>query len=70
MAGRTATTVDLMEATTEIMKGSFGLIKALEATAKALENSHEATTRALVDITEKIKLAQQETETMFINSEE
>ena len=56
LAGRMATTVEVLEATTDV----------LEATTKSLEG----TTRALVDLKEKLKLAQQTTEDMFINSDE
>ena len=56
LAGRMATTIEVLEATTEV----------LEATTKSLE----ATSRALVDLKEKLKLAQQTTEDMFLNSDE
>ena len=56
LAGRMATTVEVLEATTEV----------LEATVKSLE----ATSKALADLKEKLKLAQQTTEDMFINSDE
>ena len=56
LAGRTATAVDVLEATTNIM----------EANAKAMMVSIEA----LTDLKEKLKLAQQNTEDMFINSKD
>ena len=56
LAGRMATTIDVLEATTEV----------LEATAKALKE----TTSAMVDLKEKLKLAQQLTEEMFIGVED
>ena len=56
LAGRMATTIEVLEATTEV----------LEATTKSLE----ATSRALVDLKDKLKLAQQTTEDMFINSDD
>ena len=55
LAGRTATAVDVLEATTNIM----------EANAKAMMVSIEA----LADLKEKLKLAQQVTEDMFMNSD-
>jgi len=55
LAGRTATAVDVLEATTSIM----------EANAKAMMASIEA----LADLKEKLKVAQQVTEDMFINSD-
>ena len=54
LAGRTATAVDVLEATTNIM----------EANAKAMMASIEA----LADLKEKLKLAQQATEDMFMNT--
>ncbi|MDR3310562.1 MAG: hypothetical protein LBS90_04375 [Oscillospiraceae bacterium] len=63
LAGRTATAVDVLEATTSIM----------EANAKAMMASAEATmasVESLVSLKEKLKLAQQETEDMFINGDE
>ena len=56
LAGRTATAVDVLEATTNIM----------EANAKAMMASIEA----LSDLKEKLKLAQQATEDMFINRDD
>jgi len=55
LAGRTATAVDVLEATTNIM----------EANAKAMMASVEA----LADLKEKLKLAQQMTEDMFMNGD-
>ena len=54
LAGRTATAVDVLEATTNIM----------EANAKAMMASIDA----LTELKERLKLAQQITEEMFINS--
>ena len=56
LAGRTATAVDVLEATTNMM----------EANAKAMMASVEA----LADLKEKLKLAQQATEEMFMNGDE
>ena len=56
LAGRTATAVDVLEATTNMM----------EANAKAMMASVES----LVILKEKLKLAQQITEDMFMNDEE
>jgi len=55
LAGRTATALDVLEATTNMM----------EANAKAMMASVES----LVNLKEKLKLAQQDTEDMFINSD-
>ena len=63
LAGRMATTIDVLDATTEILEATT---KSLEATTKSIE----ATTSALVDLKEKLKLAQQATEDMFINSDD
>ena len=54
LAGRMATTIEVLEATTEV----------LEATTKTME----ATSTALVTLKEKLKLAQQVTENMFIKT--
>jgi len=98
MAGRTATTIDLLEATTKILEGSNksikalegttealrvtakalygttsaieGTIDAIEATATALEVSLDATTCAIIDIKDKLKIAQQATEAMFESGDE
>ena len=56
LAGRTATAVDVLETTTNMM----------EANAKAMMASVEA----LIDLKEKLKLAQQVTEDIFINCDE
>ncbi|MDR3311183.1 MAG: hypothetical protein LBS90_07540 [Oscillospiraceae bacterium] len=56
LAGRTATAIDVLEATTSIM----------EANAKSMMASVES----LVNLKEKLKLAQQETENMFISGDE
>ena len=56
LAGRTATAVDVLEATIAIM----------EANAKAMLVSIDA----LADLKEKLKLAQQTTEDMFIESDD
>ena len=56
LAGRTAIAVDVLEATTNMM----------EANAKAMMASVES----LVNLKEKLKLAQQDTEDMFINGDE
>ena len=63
LAGRMATTVEVLEATTEVLEVTT---KALEGTTKSLQG----VTCALVDLKEKLKLAQQTTEDMFINSDE
>jgi hypothetical protein len=60
LAGRTATAVDVLEATTGIM----------EANAKVMIASSEsmmASVESLIILKEKLKLAQQNTEDMFIN---
>ena len=56
LAGRTATAVDVLEATTKMM----------EANAKAMLASVES----LAELKEKLKLAQQITEDMFLNGDE
>jgi hypothetical protein len=56
LAGRMATAVDILESTTDV----------LEATTKTLT----ATSKALVDLKERLKLAQQITEDMFIGCDE
>ena len=56
LAGRMASAVDVLEATTSIM----------EANAKSMM----ATTESLVNLKEKLKLAQQETEELFIGVED
>ena len=56
LAGRTATAVDILEATTNMM----------EANAKAMLASVEA----LNDLKEKLKSAQQMTEEMFLSGDE
>ena len=56
LAGRTATAIDVLDATTNIM----------EANAKATM----AAVEALTELKEKLKLAQQLTEDMFINSDD
>ena len=56
LAGRTATAVDVLEATTNIM----------EANARAMLVSAES----LAELKEKLKLAQQVTEDMFINGDD
>jgi len=56
LSGRMATTVEVLETTTSV----------LEETANALKG----TTSALTVLKEKLKLAQQTTEDMFINCDE
>ena len=63
LAGRTATAVDVLEATTSIMEANA---KAMAASAESMMASVEA----LAGLKEKLKLAQQITEDMFINSAE
>ena len=63
LAGRTATSVDVLEATTKIM----------EANARTMIASAEsmlASVEALSDLKEKLKLAQQMTEEMFVDSDD
>ena len=62
LAGRTANAVDVLEATLNIMEANA---KVMEAHAKAMMASVEA----LADLKEKLKLAQQTTEDMFINND-
>ncbi len=63
LAGRTAMTVDVLEATTTILDATT---KSLDATTKSME----ATKDALITITEKLKKAQQDTEEMFMSADE
>ena len=56
LAGRTATAVDILDATTNMM----------EANAKAMQASVEA----LSNLKEKLKMAQQITEDMFVSNED
>ena len=64
-AGRMATAVDTLDATTEILKSTTkSLSEALSSTTSALESTSEA----LTALKEKLKLAQQTTEDMFIDS--
>ncbi len=56
LAGRTATTVDVLEAATDMMTAN---VKAMAASVDAL-----------VILKEKLKLAQQATEDMFLDSDE
>jgi hypothetical protein len=70
LAGRTATAVDVLEATTSIMEANA---KAMIASAESTLISAESTlasVESLVKLKEKLKLAQQETEDIFINSDE
>lgn len=63
LAGRTATAVDVLEATTSIMEANA---KAMMASAESMMVSVES----LVNLKEKLKLAQQTTEDMFIDSKD
>ena len=70
LAGRTATAVDVLEATTEIMEANA---KAMLASAESMVSSAEsmlAASKSLADLKEKLKLAQQITEDMFLNGDE
>ncbi|MCK9477916.1 MAG: hypothetical protein M0R40_00230 [Firmicutes bacterium] len=69
LAGRTATAVDVLEATTSIMEANA---KAMEANAKAMMTSAESmmdSVDALIELKEKLKLAQQTTEDMFLSDD-
>lgn len=61
LAGRTATAIDVLETTTNIMVANA---KAMIASAESMLASAESITA----LTEKLKMAQQTTEEMFINS--
>ncbi|GHU95603.1 hypothetical protein FACS1894208_08700 [Clostridia bacterium] len=70
LAGRTATAVDVLEATTGIMEANA---KAMIASSQAMMASAESmmsSVASLVTLKEKLKSAQQITEDMFINSGE
>ena len=63
LAGRTATAVDVLEATTSIMEANA---KAMMASAESMMASVES----IAALKEKLKLAQQITEAMFMNCDE
>ena len=63
LAGRNATAVDILETTTSIMEAHA---KTMMASAESMMNS----TKALAELKEKLKFAQQLTEEMFISSED
>ncbi len=56
LAGRMATSIEVLETTAEILQ--------------AATTSLQATSSSLLDLTSKLKLAQQTTEEMFIGSED
>ena len=61
LAGRTATAVDILEATTTIMQAN---VKSMEASVKSAKESVEA----LIELKEKLKQAQLTTEEMFMDT--
>ena len=70
LAGRTATAIDVLDATISIMEANA---KAMIASAESMLVSAEsmlASVEALAELKEKLKLAQQVTEEMFITNTE
>ena len=70
LAGRTATAVDVLDATVSIMEANA---KTMIASSEAMKTSAESmlsSVGALAELKEKLKLAQQITEDMFISSDE
>ena len=63
LAGRTATAVDVLEATTDMMKATTDM---MIANTQAME----ANVQALVALKEKLKAAQQVTEEIFMGKDE
>ena len=61
LAGRTATTVDVLDMSVKTLNGT---LDAMKETIAAISTTAEA----LGELTEKLKLAQQTTEEMFITS--
>ena len=77
LAGRTATAVDVLEATVAIMdanaRSMVSAADAMIASSEAMKSSSEsmlASVAALADLKDKLKLAQQLTEEMFISGED
>ena len=70
LAGRTASAIDVLEATTSIMEANAKSMKATVESMMATAESMMATTESLVNLKEKLKLAQQETEELFIGVED
>jgi len=70
LAGRTATAVDVLEATTSIMAANADAMKAHAEAMMASVDSTRASVEALATLKEKLKLAQQITEDMFMNSDD
>ncbi len=63
LAGRMATSIEVLEATTEILQATSDSLV-------ATSNSLAVTSKSLADLTEKLKNAQLQTEEMFINCED
>ena len=70
LAGRTATAVDVLEATVAIMDANAKTMMATSEAMKASAESMQASVAALSDLKEKLKLAQQITEEMFLDGED
>ena len=70
LAGRTATAIDVLEATTTIMEANAKAMLASAESMKASAESMIVSVESLVALKDKLKLAQQVTEDMFIDDEE
>jgi len=70
LAGRTATAIDVLEAATSIMEANAKATKASAESMMASAESMLTSAEALTDLKEKLKLAQQTTEDIFINCNE
>ena len=70
LAGRTATAVDVLEATTSIMEANAKAMLASASSMMASAESMLASTEALANLKEKLKFAQQATEDIFMNGDD
>ena len=68
LAGRTATAVDVLETTINIMEANAKVMKASAEAMIASADSMLSSVVALAELKDKLKLAQQVTEDMFIES--
>jgi len=70
LAGRMATAVDVLEATTDIFHATTITLQANADTIQASTDTIKAASNALTNLAEKLKMAQQSTEDMFINDDD
>ena len=70
LAGRNATAVDVLEATTSIMEANADAMKAHAEAMMASAESTRASVSALKELKDKLKLAQQATEELFIGADD